>query len=97
MAGTVSDTGATASLVGHSERVAQRSADGEERLGPGDVFLTSKPDLPFSTHTMYTEGHSVTLSLSLLAEVAGSTAGLREDAPRFTNVYGVTPSETLAQ
>ncbi|MGH3309095.1 MAG: hypothetical protein ACRDP3_00640, partial [Streptomyces sp.] len=83
--------------IAHLEagRVEQRYERGEERFGPGDAFIATQGDLPYSSHALDAEVRTVTLGLPLLAEVADAPHGSGQPGqpgPYFTSFTPATPA-----
>lgn len=72
----------------------QGCGSSEERFGPGDVFLATQGDVPYSSHTLHAEVRTVTLGLPLLAEVADPPPVTGQRGPRFTSFTPATRALT---
>ncbi|WP_328417523.1 helix-turn-helix transcriptional regulator [Micromonospora sp. NBC_00389] len=65
----------------------ERATDGAvHRFGPGDVFLTTRPGLPFNVHWQPGEVELCVLDLAVLAQVATAAPARRPGQVRFTDL-----------
>jgi AraC-like DNA-binding protein len=79
----------------HTARV-DRTCDGTaHRFAPGDVFLATRPDLPFSVRWHAGEVEICVLDLAVLSQVATAAPGRRPGQIRFTDIGPA--SATLAR
>ncbi|GLY77748.1 helix-turn-helix transcriptional regulator [Actinoallomurus iriomotensis] len=72
--------------------IERRSAGSRERFAAGEIYVSARPDLPYSARTLGLEAQTVTLDLSLLRHVAGAPDGEAPGPLRFDDFRPVTPA-----
>ncbi|WP_433296044.1 helix-turn-helix domain-containing protein [Actinoplanes sp. CA-030573] len=71
----------------------QRTCGGvEQRYGPGDLYIATDPDQPYTVRWLPSELHSAALDPGLLARVAATAPGRRPAPLRFTSLDPTTPA-----
>ncbi|WP_410812674.1 helix-turn-helix transcriptional regulator [Micromonospora sp. 067-2] len=74
----------------HTARLERATDASVHRCGPGDVFLTSRPGLPFDVHWQPGEVELCVLDLAVLAQVATAAPDRRPGQIRFTDLAPAT-------